>query len=84
MAAVGTTIIADSLSGSKGNSFSTLEFVHLRNKGIEHIPTHSILGFTMKSSKEIGLSDFLFPITPFDKFIQKRKVGNNHGRGKIK
>lgn len=38
----------------------------------------------MKSSKEIGLPDFLSPVTPFDKFIQKRKAGNNHGRGRKK
>lgn len=42
MTETGPIIIADSLSGSKGNGFSNLEPVHLRNKSIEHIPTQCI------------------------------------------
>lgn len=66
-------VIAGSLSGSKGSSFSNWEFVRLRNKGIERLP-HSAantLSFHQVVSKETGLLDFLCPVMPLYPKIKK-------------
>lgn len=69
MTAVGPTFIADSLPVSKRSNFSNLEFVHLRNKNVEHIPTQASNTVHEIVSKETVFPDSLSPVIPFDKFI---------------